>query len=147
MSKYTAEQFEDEARDVENGCAGIGWERRAKMLRYAAQLAEQAEWPSEEDVERASEAVAEALGRAYDYNRVWNAWDYGTMGPGDFSMVAATPWRTHEIASAALQSVRPPVGVLSDKAVKETRDHILARNPMTGDYVKLRIAKPGESYE
>lgn len=36
--KYTAEDYEKDARDVENGCAGIGWKRRAGMLRQAAQM-------------------------------------------------------------------------------------------------------------
>lgn len=54
---------------------------------------------------KASEAVAEALGDAYDCTRVWSAWSYGTMGPDDFSPVADDLERTREIASAAVSAI------------------------------------------
>ena len=55
--------------------------------------------------ERVMEAVAEALGDAYDCTRVWSAWGYGTMGSDDFRLVANDPDRLHEIAEAAIQAV------------------------------------------
>ena len=51
------------------------------------------------------EAVAGALGDAYDCTRVWSAWSYGTMGEDDFSLVAEDDSRLAEIADAALSAV------------------------------------------
>ena len=47
------------------------------------------------------EEIAEALGEAYDCNRDWSAWSYGTIGPDDFSLVAGDDARLQEIAEAA----------------------------------------------
>lgn len=52
------------------------------------------------------DAVAEALGDAYDCGRVWNAWGYGSMGPDDFSVVAEDAERVAEIARAAINADR-----------------------------------------
>lgn len=60
---------------------------------------------TEAQIEAASEAVASALGDAYDCTRVWSAWSYGTMGSDDFSMVAEDSGRVHEITMAALEAV------------------------------------------
>lgn len=60
---------------------------------------------TEKQIEAASEAVASALGEAYDCTRVWSAWSYGTMGSDDFSMVAKDSERVHEITMAALGAV------------------------------------------
>jgi len=49
------------------------------------------------------EAIAEALGDAYDCTRVWSAWGCGTMGPDDFSLVAEDDYRLAEIADAAIK--------------------------------------------
>jgi hypothetical protein len=49
------------------------------------------------------EAVADALGEAYDCTRVWSAWSYDTMGPDDFSLVAENDSRLAEIADAAIK--------------------------------------------
>jgi hypothetical protein len=51
------------------------------------------------------DAVAEALGDAYDCMRVWSAWSYGTMGPSDFSLVADDGDRVAEIADAVIQAL------------------------------------------
>lgn len=48
------------------------------------------------------DAVTAALGDAYDCNRTWAAWSYGTMSADDFSMVAEDADRVAEIAGAAL---------------------------------------------
>lgn len=50
------------------------------------------------------DALAEALGDAYDCVRVWSAWGYGTMGPNDFMLVAEDGERMHELAVAALDA-------------------------------------------
>jgi len=55
---------------------------------------------------KANDAVAAALGDAYDCGRVWAAWSYGTMGEDDFSLVVEDPDRVSEIAGAALDAVR-----------------------------------------
>lgn len=51
------------------------------------------------------EAIREALGDARDCTRVWSAWSYGTMGEGDFKLIAEDDERVEEIASAALEAV------------------------------------------
>lgn len=55
-------------------------------------------------VEAAYDAVAAALGDAYDCTRCWSAWSYGTMGPDDFSQVAEDGDRVREIAGAAIDA-------------------------------------------
>lgn len=55
--------------------------------------------------ESVRDAIAEALGNAYDCTRVWNAWSYGTMGPDDFTLVREDSDRLDEIADAALQAM------------------------------------------
>ena len=59
---------------------------------------------AEQEIEAARDAVAQALGDAYDCGRVWSAWSYGTMGPDDFSLVAEDSDRVREIALAALEA-------------------------------------------
>lgn len=55
--------------------------------------------------EAVDEAIATALGDAYDCTRTWSAWSYGTMGPEDFSLVAEDSDRLREITDAAIQAV------------------------------------------
>ena len=57
---------------------------------------------TEELREAACNAVAEALGDAYDCTRVWSAWGYGTMGPDDFASVAEDDDRVAEIVDAVI---------------------------------------------
>ena len=52
-------------------------------------------------------AVTEALGDAYDCQRVWDAWRVGTMGQDDFALVAEDSDRVAEIADAAIEAMRP----------------------------------------
>lgn len=58
-----------------------------------------------EQIEKVDEAIAEALGDAYDCTRVWNAWRCGTMGPSDFVQVADDGERIAEIRNAVLQAL------------------------------------------
>lgn len=58
---------------------------------------------TEEMRQAVCEAIADALGDAYDCTRVWSAWGYGTMGPDDFSLVAEDDSRSAEIAAAAIK--------------------------------------------
>ena len=52
-------------------------------------------------IDKAYEAIREALGDAYDCMRVWSDWDIGTMGPYDFWPVAESDDRVAEIRNAA----------------------------------------------
>jgi hypothetical protein len=56
--------------------------------------------------EAVHQAVAEALGNAYDCMRVWSAWQVGTMGEDDFVLVAEDDDRVAEIADAAIEAIR-----------------------------------------
>lgn len=51
------------------------------------------------------EALASALGDAYDCTRVWSAWSYGTMGPDDFSTISQDGARLSEIAEAVIAAM------------------------------------------
>ena len=65
---------------------------------------------TDEQAEKIDEAIREALGDAYDCLRVWNAWSYGTMGPGDFSQVAEDSDRVADIRNAAAAALGFKVG-------------------------------------
>lgn len=58
--------------------------------------------------EAARDALATALGDAYDCTRVWSAWSYGTMGPDDFVQVVEQDDRLEEILDAVLTVVSAP---------------------------------------
>lgn len=94
MSKYTAEEIKAAASTVQSmrwhADEGEEMMRVADMLRdYAAHLAAQAEWPSEADVEK---VIVELGHQAGFYPRT-------------------------DHMRAALQYVRPPVGVVSDEDI------------------------------
>ena len=62
--------------------------------------------------EAVHQAVVEALGSgAYDCQRVWEAWDVGTMGPDDFVPLAEDDDRVAEIADAAIRAISTPAPV------------------------------------
>lgn len=67
-----------------------------------------AEPADEETMRRVCAAVSDALGDAYDCDRVWSAWSYGTMGPDDFWLVRESDDRLREIAGAAISAMIPP---------------------------------------
>lgn len=60
----------------------------------------------EELPEAVMDAVAAALGDAYDCCKVWSAWSYGTMHSDDFSLVAEDGERVAEISRAAIDAYR-----------------------------------------
>ena len=60
---------------------------------------------SDEHREAVCTAIAEALDEAYDCQRVWSAWSYGTMGPDDFTLTAEDGDRVAEIADAAIEVI------------------------------------------
>lgn len=53
------------------------------------------------------DAIAEALGDAYDCTRVWSAWSIGTMTQDDFQLVTDDEERLEEIVDAALSVLAP----------------------------------------
>ncbi|AOY90535.1 hypothetical protein BKK79_00845 [Cupriavidus sp. USMAA2-4] len=57
---------------------------------------------TEEQRSKVRDAIAEALGGAYDCLQVWSAWGVGSMGPDDFHPVAEDDDRVAEIADAAI---------------------------------------------
>lgn len=67
---------------------------------------------TEEQKQAVRDAVAEALGDAYDCTRVWGAWGCSTMSADDFSRVAEDDSRVAEIADAAIGAMpaMPPDG-------------------------------------
>lgn len=62
---------------------------------------------------QATEAVAAALGDAYDCLRTWNAWGAGTMSGDDFALVSEDADRLDEIVEAALATVRAAIAAQS----------------------------------
>ena len=80
------------------------------MEQQATELAALREVPvagiSDEHRDAVREAVAEALGNAYDCQRVWSAWNVGTMGQDDFTLTAEDDDRVAEIADAATEAFR-----------------------------------------
>jgi hypothetical protein len=57
---------------------------------------------------RVRDAIAEALGDAYDCTRVWSAWGVGTMSQDDFTLVTDDDSRLDEITDAAIQAFAAP---------------------------------------
>ncbi|MDR5839371.1 hypothetical protein [Caballeronia sp. LZ034LL] len=60
---------------------------------------------TDEQQQAVRDAIAEALGDAYDCMRVWNAWNVGTMSQDDFQRVADDDSRIEEIANAAITAL------------------------------------------
>ncbi|SAK53154.1 hypothetical protein AWB78_01298 [Caballeronia calidae] len=73
---------------------------------------------TDEQRQAVCDAVAEALGDAYDCLRVWRAWGYGTMSADDFSLVAEDDSRVAEIADAAIGAIEAAASapVIADTA-------------------------------
>ena len=84
-------------------------------LEFAARTALDAT-PAAPEVQRDAviAAVTEALGDAYDCQRVWHAWSVGTMGQDDFALVAEDSDRVAEIADAAIAAMRPAAPAASE---------------------------------
>lgn len=84
-------------------------ERLRTVMMDGTKSAEPAQ-PTPEQIEKADAAIREALGDAYDCMRVWSAWGIGTMGPGDFWLVADSDERVAEIRNAAAAALGFEVG-------------------------------------
>ncbi|NYT81412.1 hypothetical protein H0A70_07905 [Alcaligenaceae bacterium] len=100
--------------------------------------------------EAVDEAVAAALGDAYDCLRVWDAWSYGTMGPDDFSLVAEDSDRLREITDAAIQAILQSPEIQAWKRDAERMDwladqeaQVQSMNKARGDPV-YRIGWPDD---
>ncbi|WP_458763529.1 hypothetical protein [Cupriavidus basilensis] len=63
---------------------------------------------NEEQKQAVRDAVASALGDAYDCQRIWSAWGVGTMSSNDFSLVAEDDERLSDITDAALAAMPAP---------------------------------------
>ena len=66
---------------------------------------------TEETKSAAVDAVAAALGDAYDCTRVWQAWSVGTMTEDDFVRVSDDHSRLCEIVDAVIAALTPNVKV------------------------------------
>jgi hypothetical protein len=89
--------------------AAVGpWDGQLKAVYGVGVEAQAGEVAELDDQHREAvhQAVAEALGGAYDCQRVWEAWGVGTMGPDDFVPVAEDSDRVAEIADAAIEAIR-----------------------------------------
>ena len=64
-----------------------------------------AEYVTDATHEKVMDAIAVALGDAYDCLRTWGAWSYGTMSQDDFVQVVEQPDRLAEIADAAIRAM------------------------------------------
>lgn len=60
--------------------------------------------------EAVMDAIASALGDAYDCTRVWAAWGIGTMSEDDFRLITNDADRLGELADAAIAAMRPAAG-------------------------------------
>ena len=128
MSKLSADQVIEQIREVINGVGFLGFTPTGRIVcietilnTHAANLA-QPEWPSEEDVRKARDAwqlaidenlktscpFCEGSGRSRldGFNDCRSCEGSGRLPPEDADWI--DPMR------AALQSVRPPVGVVSE---------------------------------
>lgn len=74
---------------------------------YIAELlaAPSAPAPAETMRDAVRDAIAAALGDAYDCTRVWDAWNVGTMTQDDFVLVCDDESRLYEIADAAISAM------------------------------------------
>lgn len=75
---------------------------RAKIEQMERQDCSKQSVPAEVPREFVMDAIAQALGDAYDCTRVWSAWGYGTMSQDDFHLIAEDGDRLSEIADAAI---------------------------------------------
>ena len=85
------------------------------------------------------EAIAEALGDAYDCTRVWSAWSYGTMSQDDFSLVAEDRSRLEEIADAAMLAAAPT------PPVSEGVDPVMTKEELIAAAESIGMRFPGAS--
>ncbi len=86
-----------------------------------------------DDVRAAVEdAVAGALGDAYDCTRTWAAWQHGTMSADDFHPIVADADRVAEIAGAAIDAmgvhILPGEPAVSDPMSPEEAATVLAKH-------------------
>ena len=91
-----------------------------------------AEYVTDATHEKVMDAIAAALGDAYDCLRVWGAWSYGTMSQDDFVQVVEQQDRLAEIADAAIRAmlasgVQPAPSVPDDIARDADRYRLLRR--------------------
>ena len=127
LTKIRIGRLKDGKADVKTVCVDSDWpeyETVWKMLE--ARVDGKASPASTPEVrESVIEAIAEALGDAYDCTRVWSAWSYGTMSQDDFSLVAEDRSRLEEIADAAMLAAAPTPPVSEDRKELELYGELL----------------------
>ena len=78
---------------------------RAKIEAMERQDCSKQSMPAELSRVFVMDAIAQALGDAYDCTRVWSAWGYGTMSHDDFQLIAEDGDRLREIVDAAIMAM------------------------------------------
>lgn len=155
MSKYEPSREQLEAFITRAGFRW-GWENLESAARrmaehacielQAAHLAAQAEWPSEEDVARLFHDEYERLAPSFGYETREDTRVFDANSPNGQLMIAVC-----RNVRAALQSVRPPVGVVSDEDVRRAcTAYVICANPDDDNepvsYVPARIRAALKSY-
>jgi hypothetical protein len=108
----------ESVRDTHDEMLAVVAELRA-MLTASPTPPEAPRWRPGDDIpENVLDATAAAIGAAYDCNRVWAAWQIGTMGPDDFSRVAEDGDRVAEIAGAALEAAHAVLAAPPEQAAQ-----------------------------
>ncbi len=129
------EKYEDVARQIVELMA----ERQAAMQGQDGEVV-----GTEDARERVMEAIAGALGYAFDCTRVWSAWSYGTMSEDDFSLVREDDGRLGEIADAAIAAIQPPQPVrsVSDEDVpdRKFRELLAEANGEEGQMIMGKVS-------
>lgn len=96
------QSMEDRVKEMQSYINGGSWYEIRPLYTHP-----EASAPGLSDDVRAAvrDAVAQALGDAYDCTRVWEAWSVGTMSQDDFALVAEDDNRVAEIADAAIDAL------------------------------------------
>lgn len=100
LPEYWSASCGDVARMVDENIS-----LRAKIEAMERQDCSKQSMPAEVSREFVMDAIAQALGDAYDCTRVWSAWGYGTMSHDDFQLIAEDGDRLREIADAAIMAM------------------------------------------
>ena len=101
--------LEAQMRDCSSWDRGTAQTDLAGLLPAIIAQIERLTAPADDDarLERTMDAIAQALGDAYDCTRAWSAWQVGTMSEDDFVPIVEQPDRLAEIAQAAINAVQP----------------------------------------
>ncbi|WP_167368590.1 hypothetical protein [Paraburkholderia tuberum] len=107
--------------EYQNGSTQLAWkiwQARAASTQATATL-------TDERRQTVRDAVAAALGDAYDCLRVWEAWGIGTMSQDDFQLVTDDESRIAEIADAAIDALLAEQSATPQATSKARGDHAI----------------------